>query len=74
MSEVSKADTTAERLLEVIRVLCTSDAVSDTIWLTTGVTAVEELAAIAFDHGATDEQIERACHGQPQQQEAEAGQ
>lgn len=54
---------TAERLLKVISTLCTSEAVQDTIWLRTGTTVCEELADIAAEHGATDEQIGLALRG-----------
>jgi hypothetical protein len=51
----------AMRVLTVIRVLCTDEAVTDTIWMPdsgVGVTACEELAEIASKLGATDAEIE----------------
>lgn len=55
----------AKSILDVIQVLATSDAVTDTIWMPgqCSPTAVEELAEVAARCGATVDQIEMACAG-----------
>ena len=49
----------SERILACIRELATNRAITDTIWLgDRGITVCEELALIAAEAGATDEEIE----------------
>jgi hypothetical protein len=50
----------ALRLMNCVRILCVSDAVTDTIWCGTGRTLCEEIADIAGELGATDDEIEKA--------------
>jgi len=56
-------------LLAIIRVLSTSPAINDTIWLDRDdgrppvCTVVERLSMMAGDFGATDEEIEQAAAG-----------
>lgn len=53
----------AKSVLSVIKCLSTSQAVTDTIWLTDMVTVVDELSHVASALGATDAEIEDACTG-----------
>lgn len=50
----------AMRILEVVKVLSSDPAITDTVWMMGGVnvSAVDELCMIASKLGATDEQIE----------------
>lgn len=57
----------ADLLLDVIRVLATSPAVTDTIWMpgcgAIHTSATDVLAVVASELGSNDEQIELACAG-----------
>jgi hypothetical protein len=53
----------AGRILAVIRILATSRAVTDVLWARDGVTLCEELADIAAELGATDQEIEDSFRG-----------
>jgi hypothetical protein len=55
-------------VLQVIRTLCNSSAIGDTIWMPNGnVTAVEELCSVASALGASDDDIEEATQGNREQ-------
>lgn len=53
-----------KRLLAVLRALVTDPAITDTIWVRDGCTAVDEIAIIAGCCGATFEEIEAALSGE----------
>jgi hypothetical protein len=58
----------ATTVLQVIRTLCNSPAITDTIWMPDGnVTAVEELCSVASALGASDYDIEEATQGNREQ-------
>ena len=58
----------ATTVLQVIRTLCTSHAITDTIWMPSGsCTAVEELCSVASALGADDYDIEEATQGNHKQ-------
>jgi len=64
--------TTPEKLattvLQVIRTLCNSPAITDTIWMPDGnFTAVEELCSVASALGVSDYDIEEATQGNHKQ-------
>ena len=49
----------SERILNCVRELATNRAITDTVWLgDRGITVCEELALIAAEAGATDDEIE----------------
>ena len=51
----------SERICNCIRELATNRAITDTVWLgDRGITVCEELAAVAVEVGATDEEVEEA--------------
>lgn len=52
-------------LLKAISVICTDEAVTDTLWMpdNISVTVAEALCEIAFHLGATDEQLDQALKG-----------
>jgi hypothetical protein len=65
MTENQKLATT---VLQVIRTLCNSPAITDTIWMPDrNVTAVEELCSVASELGASDDDIEEATQGNCEQ-------
>ena len=54
----------ATTVLQVIRTLCNSPAITDTIWMPYGnVSAVEELCSVAAALGVSDDEIEEATQG-----------
>jgi hypothetical protein len=56
--------TQATTVLQVIRTLCNSPAITDTIWMPNGnVTAVEELCSVAAALGVSEDGIEEATQG-----------
>jgi hypothetical protein len=58
----------ATTVLQVIRTLCNSPAITDTIWMPNGnFTAVEELCSVASELGASDYDIEEATQGNHKQ-------
>jgi len=58
----------ATTVLQVIRTLCNSPAITDTIWMPSGsCTAVEELCSVAWELGASDDDIEEATQGNCEQ-------
>jgi hypothetical protein len=65
MTENQKLATT---VLQVIRAMCNSPAIMDTIWMPSGsCTAVEELCSVASELGADDYDIEEATQGNHKQ-------
>ena len=58
----------ATTVLQVIRTLCNSPAITDTIWMPNGnFTVVEELCSVASALGAADYDIEEATQGNHKQ-------